>query len=146
MKGWLKNDAQVVRCDRKKNRRNFGKNEKRTVRELFCVWFTDSVEVESCCTTRHLIFFERACPALEMAELIHREAVGRMLVSEDSLSFILWLQYYVLCFQKWEQGREMASWCHPAVARWVYTSEKKQMEESDYKKSSPILDPKINIF
>lgn len=79
MKEWLKNYAQVVRCNSKKNRRNFGKNEKWKVRELFCVWFTasDYVEVESAvCTIWHLIFLKRAYSALEIAKLIHGEDTG----------------------------------------------------------------------
>lgn len=74
----------------KEKYKDFDKNEKRKKWELFCVWFTASgyMEFESCSHIQHLIFFKGAYSALETAELIHGQTVGRILVSEDSLSFI----------------------------------------------------------
>ena len=70
----------------------FDKNEKRKKkreRELFCVCVTAPgyMEVESCSNIQHLIFFKGAYSDLDTAE--HGQTVGRILVSEDSLSFIL---------------------------------------------------------
>lgn len=71
----------------------FDKNEKRKKkkreRELFCVCVTAPgyMEVESCSNIQHLIFFKGAYSDLDTAE--HGQTVGRIPVSEDSLSFIL---------------------------------------------------------
>ena len=111
MKEWLKHNAQVVRWDRKKNRRNFGKNKKRKVRGLFCVLFTapDYVEVDSCFTIWHLIFFKSTYSALEMAELLLRKQWGGC----------------------WCQRTHFPSFCSCSIIIWASRNESKEERRED---------------
>ena len=62
------------------------KNKRAVLCVIYCTWLHTSW---SCSNIQHLIFFKGAYTALETAEPIHGQTVGRILVSEDSLSFIL---------------------------------------------------------
>lgn len=142
----------MIRCDRKKNRRNFGKNEKRKVRGLFCLWFTgpDYVEVDSCSTIWHLIFFKSVCPALEMAELIHRKQWGGCWCQKIHFPSFCSCRI-IICASRNESKEERRedTWLLGVSLLWpddCTLQEKKEWIIWFQKNPSPKLDPKLNIL